>query len=322
VTGSDVGPLQGLESLVFHLNKKMSTKSKRSIIALTGFSLSAAFSTRPAAAQLIPPGVPEPGLVIWGTVVNQTNNQPITITSVQWTVTDGSNTAAYSAASLPATRIINVSGQSYYVLQVPFDTRQIGTVTLADPVTVGINSFMLRSSSPPTYMLMPKINGTVGNVRSIDGAPASGTNAPVAGFTAATRGRAIRVDLAITPGALDYASWVAIHFGSASHPDAAPTADPDGDGLNNRGEFEAGTDPNEASSVLRILRLTVHSPTQAVLDWQSISSKSYVIQTAAEAQGPWSDLVTVGASGGTNTQHTLNLSAQELRRFYRIRPAQ
>lgn len=275
-----------------------------------------------AEAATIPPGVPEPGLVLWGTVVNQTNNQPVTITSVQWSVTDGSNTALYSAASLPATRIINAGGQSYYVLQVPFDTRQIGSVTLADPTNVGIQSFVLRSSSPPTYSLMPRINGAVGNVRSIDGAPSSGTNVPVPGFVSATRGRVIRVDLAITPVALDYESWAAMHFGSAGHPDAARTADPDGDGFNNEDEFAAGTDPRDATSVLRILQLTVQSPTQAVLGWRSVSSKSYVIETAGDAQGPWSNLVTVGASGGTNTQSNISLSASELKRFYRIRLAQ
>jgi hypothetical protein len=271
-------------------------------------------------AQTVPPGVPEPGLVIWGTVVNHTNtSQAITITSASWSVTDGTKTAVYSAASRPGTRIVNTGDQSFYILQVPFDTRQIGTVTLADPATVGIDSFVLRSTSPPTYTLTPTINGALASVRSIDGAPASGTDVPVAGFTSAARGRVIRVDLSIIPVATDFESWAALHFGSASHPNAARTADPDGDGLKNEDEFAAGTDPNNANSGLRILAFTLQTPTESVLSWQSVSSRSYLIEAAAKADGPWSQLGPVVPSGGTSTQRTV--PAGELIQFYRIRLA-
>src|SRR5215471_12070205 len=54
-------------------------------------------------AQTIPPGVPEPGLVIWGTVVNQTNaSQMITINSASWAVSDGVKSAIFGAGSTPA----------------------------------------------------------------------------------------------------------------------------------------------------------------------------------------------------------------------------
>jgi hypothetical protein len=222
-----------------------------------------------AEAAVIPPGVPEPGLVIWGSVVNQTNPaQAIMISSASWSVTDGTKTAIYSAGSQPPTRIVSLNGQSFYVLQVPFDTRQIGTVTLADPATVGINSFALQSASAPTYTLAPTINGALATVRSIDGAPASGASVHVAGFTAATRGRVIRVDLAIIPVLEDYNSWATRIFGDPNLSAAAPTADPDGDGMSNYNEYLAGTDPKDPNSALRILQLTIQSePPQAVLGW-------------------------------------------------------
>jgi hypothetical protein len=291
------------------------------------FGLSSAILCAPAlvpsaAAQTgqIPPGVPEPGLVIWGTVVNQTNtSQAIPITSASWSVTDGAKTAVYSGATRPSTRIVNLNGQSYYILQVPFDTRQIGTVTLADPATVGINSFELKTASPPTYTLAPTINGSLATVRSIDGAPASGANIPVAGFTSATRGRVIRVDLAIIPPANDYDSWAAGIFGSATVPEAARTADPDGDGLNNAGEFAAGTDPKDPVSALRILTLTLQSQ-QAVLGWQSVSSRSYIIEFATGPDGPWGALGSAVPSAGNTTQTAINLSG-EPKLFYRVRLA-
>ncbi len=268
-----------------------------------------------------PPGVPEPGLVIWGTVVNQTNaSQAITIFTASWSVTDGSKTAVYSAATHPPTRIVNLNGQSYYILQVPFDTRQIGTVTLADPVTVGIDSFALKTASPPTYTLVPTINGALATVRSIDGAPASGTNVPVAGFTSATRGRVIRVDLGIIPVIEDYNTWAARIFGNASLPEAQSSADPDGDGSNNAAEHAAGTDPKDPNSVLRILALTVQAQ-QAVLGWQSVSNRSYIIETSSGPEGPWSGVGGTVPGTGAATQAGINLTGGEAKRFYRVRLA-
>ena len=292
-------------------------------MALASFIVCVAATAPQAAAQTIPPGVPEPGLVIWGTVVNQTNaSQAIAITSASWSVTDGSKTAVYSAASKPATRIVNLNGQSYYILHVPFDTRQIGTVTLADPATVGINSFELKSASPPTYTLVPTINGALATVRSVDGAPSSGANLPVTGFTAATRGRVIRVDLGIIPLVNDYESWAAGIFGSANAPEAARTADPDGDGLKNEGEFAAGTDPKDPTSALRILTLTVESQKlQAVLGWQSASSRSYVIEFSSDPEGPWEPLGPALPNTGNTTQANINLLSSEPKGFYRIRLA-
>lgn len=274
-------------------------------------------------AAIIPPGVPEPGLVIWGTVVNQTNtSQAITIISASWSVTDGTKTAVYSAGSHPPTSIVSVNGQSYYILEVPFDTRQIGTVTLADPATVGINSFELKSTSPPTYTLVPTMNGALATVRSIDGAPASGGNVPVAGFTSGTRGRVIRVDLAIVPIIEDYATWAVRIFGSAGLPEAGPGADPDGDGMNNLSEYAAGTDPKDPNSALRILRLTIQTqPLQALLGWQSTSNHSYMIQTASAPGGPWNDLGTAVPSAGPTTQTNVSLSSSDPRRYYRVRLA-
>jgi hypothetical protein len=129
------------------------------------------------------------------------------------------------------------------------------------------------------------------------------------------------VDLGIIPVADDYDAWAAANFGSSTHPDAARSADPDGDGLNNEGEHAAGTDPNDPDSALRVLALEVQSPTQAVIGWQSAPSRSYIIEFASAPEGPWSPLGGAVASGGDVTEAALNLPAGESLQFYRVRIA-
>lgn len=294
------------------------------VAALIGFLPIAGMAVLPGASQaaVVPPGVPEPGLVIWGTVVNQNNSQAISITTATWTVNDGSKTAVYSATTQPPTRTVALDGQSYYILQVPFDTRQIGGVTLADPGSVGIDSFELKAASPPTYILVPTINGVLASVRSVDGAPASGGNMPIAGFNAAARGRVIRVDLGIVPQADDYLTWAARFFGNANLPEAARTADPDKDGLLNEAEREAGTDPKDSTSSLRILALEFQDQTgQVVIGWQSVSSHNYLVEGANDPAGPWASLGGQVSSGGTTTLVNLDFKPVDLRRFFRVRLA-
>ena len=269
------------------------------------------------AASAIPPGVPEPGLILWGSVVNATNtSQPISITSANWSVTDGTSTGVYTAQSRPAVRTFTQGDQSYYVLEVPFDTRRFGTIQLGDPINEGVKSFQLLSASPPTYLLAPTINGVPANVRFIDGAPAGGTNVPVAGFNATVRGRVIRVDLAITPITESYEQWATRIFGSSGLPSASPNADPDQDGLTNAGEYASGTNPLDPSSVLRLVQITF-TGNEATVEWQSVASKRYVLESATNVTGPWSDAASILAS--TASTQTRVARSAGLPMFFRVR---
>lgn len=60
-------------------------------------------------------------------------------------------------------------------------------------------------------------------------------------------------------------------------------ADPDGDGFNNQAEFTAGTDPQNAASKLK-LNLTP-TPTNALLEFDGISNKSYTVQHRGNVSG-------------------------------------
>ncbi len=269
------------------------------------------------AASGLPPGVPEPGLILWGTVVNATNTaQQINISSASWSVSDGTNTAVYSAQSRPAVRTFTSGNQSYYILEVPFDTRRFGTLQLADPAVDGVNSFPLASASPPTYGLTPTINGLPATVRAIDGAPSGGNNVAVAGFNATVRGRVIRADLAITPISETYDQWAARIFGGSGLPQALPSADPDHDGLNNAAEFAAGTNPLDPTSLLRVFEIS-YTSTQATVGWQSVASKQYVLESASNPRGPWTDVTTVVAAN-PSTEATVNRSPTG-QTYFRVR---
>ena len=47
-----------------------------------------------------------------------------------------------------------------------------------------------------------------------------------------------------------YQQWQIQYFGNITDPNAAPDADPDGDGVSNQQEFLAGSDPTSAASLI------------------------------------------------------------------------
>ncbi|MBL9168210.1 MAG: hypothetical protein JNN07_10755 [Verrucomicrobiales bacterium] len=275
-----------------------------------------------AVSQPAPPGVPEPGLVIWGTVVNVQNpSQGLAITSASWSVSDGTRTAVFDTASRPAVRIVNQGGQSFYVLEVPFDTRTIGPVSLSDPAsTGGPSSFELKSGNPPVYSLTPTINGVLASVRAVDGLNTTGNAVPISGFNAGVRGRVIRVDLSILPPADPYDAWAAGFFGSLNDPRAGKGLDPDGDGFNNESEYLAGTDPKDKDSVLKILTISpVAGQLQVNVQWQSATGKKYKLEGATQAEGPFREVGAVVPGTGGTAQANVARDAAEPGRFYRVR---
>lgn len=50
-----------------------------------------------------------------------------------------------------------------------------------------------------------------------------------------------------------YQAWRILHFTTLGNPDGQPAADPDGDGMINQEEFEAGTDPNSDASFIPLV---------------------------------------------------------------------
>ena len=86
-----------------------------------------------------------------------------------------------------------------------------------------------------------------------------------------------------------YDDWAAEHFTAEELADPALSghgADPDGDGLTNEQEFLAGTDPNDADSVLQITGVRRVEGGLA-LQWKSVPGRFYKIAVSDSLFGPF-----------------------------------
>ncbi len=107
--------------------------------------------------------------------------------------------------------------------------------------------------------------------------------------------------------------WQAKNYGSERSQWPAPTVDSDGDGVNDREEFLAGTNPQLASSVLKTF---LHRNEQgSTLSWNSRPGAFYQVQ-ASNNMKDWSDLGKLRfASGDTDSIPIGNLPGNT---FYRV----
>lgn len=265
------------------------------------------------------PAIPEPPIILYGTVTDKANNQPVTISSVTWQVSDGTTNRSYSAATLPATRIVS-NGQSFYLLEVPQETRVVqngaGQITLQP----GGNGFEVKSPGS-AYTLTATINGSIATTKAVDGSnqPDGTASAVITDYSPATQGRMMRVDLWINENPFN--AWAVQYFGSTTNPLAAPTADPDGDGQTNEQEFAAGTDPTNGASGLRLADFS-RAPTgdSFSLQWQSVAGKTYQVETCTTlAQQDWTSLGSSVTATGPITATTLPTASGDQKRFFRVK---
>ena len=92
-------------------------------------------------------------------------------------------------------------------------------------------------------------------------------------------------------------SWRLRYFGTVNNVLGLATADADGDRVNNRNEYLAGTNPNDAASVLKLKSGKGAAPTVGVR-WPSVLNKQYVIERANSLYAPaWSPVSTQTGTG-------------------------
>ena len=115
-------------------------------------------------------------------------------------------------------------------------------------------------------------------------------------------------------------AWELQNFGATG---IDPNADPDHDGMSNKQEYLAGTNPNDATDNLAIVSTTSLSGGSSVsLSWKSVPSRYYLIQKALDLSSPaWTDSgMGLIPSDGTFTTRTF-VDAVTPERFYRVQAA-
>jgi hypothetical protein len=110
--------------------------------------------------------------------------------------------------------------------------------------------------------------------------------------------------------------WQIAYFGSATSPNAAPSADPDKDGYTNEQEFKAGTIPTDSNDRLAFGAQTLLSDGTFQFNWQSVSGVSYQVESSVNLS-TWTPLATVvGGASGTSSYTDPTPGAKK---YYRIR---
>jgi hypothetical protein len=115
--------------------------------------------------------------------------------------------------------------------------------------------------------------------------------------------------------------WRARYFGGSgttTNSQSCATCDPDQDGVDNRHEYLADTDPTSPSSWFRLQ--ADHSPPGVVISFASSTARSYTLFSRTNlASGSWSSVAGQGNLSGTGGVMMLtNPPAGDAQRFFRV----
>ncbi len=99
-----------------------------------------------------------------------------------------------------------------------------------------------------------------------------------------------------------------------------PLADPDHDGMSNKEEYLAGTNPNDTNDKLAITSVSAITSGGGTLNvaWKSVPTREYYIQTKTNLASAWSDsgLGLIASDGAFTTRTLSDLAATA--GFYRV----
>lgn len=112
-------------------------------------------------------------------------------------------------------------------------------------------------------------------------------------------------------------SWQIQYFGSIDSPQAAPGADPDGDGVNNLQEYLAGTDPTNPQSYFKIDAVVIYQG-RTVIRFNAVSGKTYTLLFGTAPVGTWTRLADVPAQLSSGVVTVTDPSPTSTARFYRL----
>ncbi len=122
-------------------------------------------------------------------------------------------------------------------------------------------------------------------------------------------------------GTVTFGSWLVQYFGCTNNPDAAPTADPSGDGEDNYSKFLAGMNPTNSASYFHILSATP-AGNDLLVSWLCGGGRTKLLQTTANLGGTWSnvspDIVLAGSGDVTTNYLDVGAVTNAPARYYRV----
>jgi hypothetical protein len=265
--------------------------------------LTALLSAAPNAS--LASGIPEPGVTLYGKVLNKFNGATTRLThgEIKWTF----KPLAGGAWVTVTNRLTNINDQFSFVIQVPCESEIAG---------LSLSPNTLKVPTAPASVDRATVLVNTQAVTFVNAAQS------IMALAANERGRVERVDLqvAIAPVDLDGDGlpddWEMAHFGSLA---AAANADPDGDGVSNQAEHQAGTDPNDPQSLFTLIHITPHQLGGIEVQWSSATEKSYIIQRSGNLLSGFTDVATgIAATPPINLYHDTTATGQGPF-FYRLR---
>jgi hypothetical protein len=113
-------------------------------------------------------------------------------------------------------------------------------------------------------------------------------------------------------------AWKIQYFGSATGPNTGALDDWDHDGMNNLGEYGAGTCPADRLSLLKISGWQPGAGSSWVLDWLSVSGRTYTIRGTTNLLLGFPEVVSNYIAATPDTNSCVLPIGQVPRKFYRV----
>lgn len=224
-------------------------------------------------------GLPEPDLVLYGTIRDVSGGLNVRLTAghLTWTFQPAGGSKAITVAAT----LTNINDQFSYVLRVPCEKQIPGFAAAEGKLTLGNaydRSQVTVDTRPATMVLSSQAN---------------------LALALTDRGRIERVDLQISIGGTGLLpdNWQIQYFGRTG---IDPFADPDGDGMDNLGEFRSGTNPQNDKSVFEI-GIAENAAGGPRLSWSSVAGINYILSRSQNLHTGFQDLaVNVAATPPVN----------------------
>ena len=251
-------------------------------------------------------GIPEPDLVLYGTITQVSGNQSarLTVGGLTWIF----QSTGGGQPVIATTTLTNINDQFCYALRLRCETVMPGQTLSSNVLQIGPASYaynraqvFINSTNAATFVQSSQSSVTL-----------SVTN----------RGRLERVDLLVSMTFVDADgdglpdNWEQQFFGGLGQ---NANQDFDHDGMNNLDEYKAGTNPADPNSRFAFIRVERHPTSGLVVQWASVQGEAYQLQRSGDLLSNFSTIQSsISATPPMNTYHDPTaLGAGPF--FYRLR---